>query len=142
MRRKLINRNLAGCIQNSGERGAVMRSVTRLRAQLICVQNLEQQKVDVAAAKRSIAHYFGIMAQRRSASKSSKKCSRGMRYSGGQNVHPREVENVLAAHDGVAVVAIVGRQDAEWREAVTAVVVLKWGRMRRATLITALFEHA
>jgi long-chain acyl-CoA synthetase len=47
---------------------------------------------------------------------------------GGQNVYPREVENVLAAHEAVSEVAIVGRQDAEWGEVVTAVVALKQGK--------------
>jgi O-succinylbenzoic acid--CoA ligase len=42
---------------------------------------------------------------------------------GGENVWPVAVESVLADHPGVAEVAVVGRPDPEWGEAVTAVVV-------------------
>lgn len=43
--------------------------------------------------------------------------------SGGENVSPFEVESVIAEHESVAEVAVVGRDDPEWQQAVTAVVV-------------------
>lgn len=46
---------------------------------------------------------------------------------GGQNVYPREVEDVLSACPGVAEVAVVGVPSAEWGEVVTAVVVSSGG---------------
>ena len=46
---------------------------------------------------------------------------------GGENVAPAEVEAVLVTHPAVADVAVVGRPDAEWGEAVTALVVPRDG---------------
>ncbi|MDX2090559.1 MAG: AMP-binding protein [Kofleriaceae bacterium] len=43
--------------------------------------------------------------------------------SGGSNIYPREVEDVLLAHPGVREVAVVGVPDPEWGEAVIAHVV-------------------
>ena len=43
------------------------------------------------------------------------------------NVFPREVEDVLATHADVAVVAVIGIPDDKWGEAVTAVIVPKLG---------------
>jgi malonyl-CoA/methylmalonyl-CoA synthetase len=48
--------------------------------------------------------------------------------SGGFNVYPREVEDVLLEHPSVAEVAVVGEPSAEWGEVVVAVVVATSGR--------------
>ena len=48
--------------------------------------------------------------------------------SGGENVAPAEVEAVLLEHPGVVDVAVFGRPDAEWGEAVVAHVVLAPGQ--------------
>jgi O-succinylbenzoic acid--CoA ligase len=50
-----------------------------------------------------------------------------MIVSGGENVIPAEIEEVLLRHPAVADAAAVGRADAEWQEAVEAVVVLREG---------------
>ncbi|GAB2726327.1 hypothetical protein GCM10027019_02080 [Melaminivora jejuensis] len=50
-----------------------------------------------------------------------------MVISGGENVYPAEVEQVLYRHPGIAEVAVIGSPDARWGEAVTAVVVPKAG---------------
>ena len=46
-----------------------------------------------------------------------------MYISGGSNVYPREVEEVLLAHPGVAEVAVLGLPDPKWGEIGAAVVV-------------------
>ncbi|GAA2974108.1 fatty-acyl-CoA synthase [Microbacterium terrae] len=46
---------------------------------------------------------------------------------GGFNVFPREVEDVLASHPDVGAVAVYGLPDEHWGEAVTATVVLRAG---------------
>ncbi|HEY6097018.1 MAG TPA: AMP-binding protein, partial [Candidatus Deferrimicrobium sp.] len=48
--------------------------------------------------------------------------------SGGYNVYPKEVENVLESHEAVKEAAVVGLPDEEFGEKVAAVVVLKDGR--------------
>jgi o-succinylbenzoate---CoA ligase len=50
-----------------------------------------------------------------------------MIVSGGENVIPAEVEQVLLRHPEVAEAAVIGREDPEWQQAVTAVVVLESG---------------
>jgi O-succinylbenzoic acid--CoA ligase len=50
-----------------------------------------------------------------------------MIVSGGENVVPAEVEQVLLRHPEVADAAVVGREDPEWQQAVTAIVVLEDG---------------
>ena len=52
--------------------------------------------------------------------------------SGGENVLPAEVEEVLLRHPDVADAAAIGRADAEWQETVEAVVVLRDGAMAGA----------
>ncbi len=50
-----------------------------------------------------------------------------MYISGGSNVYPREVEEVLLTHSGVAEIAIVGMPDPKWGEIGVAVVVRRAG---------------
>ncbi|MBI1203421.1 MAG: AMP-binding protein [Rhodopseudomonas sp.] len=49
--------------------------------------------------------------------------SKDLIISGGSNIYPREVEEVLLAHDAVREVSVIGRPDADWGEAVVAYVV-------------------
>ncbi|HEU4359955.1 MAG TPA: long-chain fatty acid--CoA ligase [Mycobacterium sp.] len=48
-----------------------------------------------------------------------------MVISGGENVYPAEVEDVLYHHPAIAEVAVIGVPDQRWGEAVTAVAVLR-----------------
>jgi acyl-CoA synthetase (AMP-forming)/AMP-acid ligase II len=49
--------------------------------------------------------------------------SKDVVISGGSNIYPREVEEVLMEHPGVSEVAVVGAADQEWGEVVVAFVV-------------------
>jgi len=51
--------------------------------------------------------------------------SKDLIISGGSNIYPREIEEVLLRHPGVAECSVVGRSHPEWGEEVVAFVVLK-----------------
>ncbi|MDA0701716.1 MAG: AMP-binding protein [Proteobacteria bacterium] len=53
--------------------------------------------------------------------------SKDLIISGGSNIYPREVEEALLAHDGVAEVSVIGRPDPDWGETVFAFIVPKPG---------------
>jgi fatty-acyl-CoA synthase len=61
-----------------------------------------------------------------------------MIVTGGFNVFPREVEDVVAEHPAVAQVCVVGAPDEKWGEAVTAVVVLRPDAPRDDDAITTM----
>jgi acyl-CoA synthetase (AMP-forming)/AMP-acid ligase II len=54
--------------------------------------------------------------------------ARDMIISGGENIYPAEVEAVLARHPAVADVAVLGRPDPTWGEAVHAVIIPAGGQ--------------
>ncbi|MFK0382987.1 AMP-binding protein [Agrobacterium sp. NPDC090273] len=49
--------------------------------------------------------------------------SKDVIISGGTNIYPREVEEVLLTHPAVSEVSVIGRPDAEWGEVIVAYVV-------------------
>jgi long-chain acyl-CoA synthetase len=49
--------------------------------------------------------------------------SKDVIISGGTNIYPREVEEVLLTHPAVREVSVIGRPDADWGEVVVAYVV-------------------
>ena len=55
-----------------------------------------------------------------------------MIITGGENVYPREVEEVLYRHPAVMECAVIGVPDAKWVERVHAVIVMKEGQQRTA----------
>jgi fatty-acyl-CoA synthase len=61
-----------------------------------------------------------------------------MIVTGGFNVFPREVEDVVAEHAAIAQVCVVGTPDEKWGEAVTAVVVLRADAARDDAAIDAM----
>jgi long-chain acyl-CoA synthetase len=53
--------------------------------------------------------------------------SKDLIISGGSNIYPREVEDVLLLDSGVAEASVVGEPDPEWGESVVAFIVSRQG---------------
>jgi long-chain acyl-CoA synthetase len=60
--------------------------------------------------------------------------SKDVIISGGSNIYPREVEEVLLRHPGVSEVSVVGERDPEWGETVVAFVVARGAAPDQAEL--------
>jgi long-chain acyl-CoA synthetase len=61
--------------------------------------------------------------------------------SGGSNIYPREVEEILLLHPNVAEASVVGRPDPEWGEAVVAFVVARGEPPSEAELDRLCIDH-
>jgi acyl-CoA synthetase (AMP-forming)/AMP-acid ligase II len=62
--------------------------------------------------------------------------------SGGENIYPAEVENVLLTHPAILEAAVIGTPDEKWGERVTAVVKLKPGlELREQDLLDWCKQH-
>ncbi|MFB9269805.1 AMP-binding protein [Bradyrhizobium erythrophlei] len=64
-----------------------------------------------------------------------------MIVSGGFNIFPREVEDVLSSHPDVAMASVIGVPHPKWGEAVTALVVAKPGKQPSAELLIDLVKQ-
>lgn len=68
--------------------------------------------------------------------------TKDMIISGGNNIYPREVEEVLLCHPAIQEVCVFGVPDPEWGEAVKAVVALRPGHAAtEAELISFCRNH-
>jgi acyl-CoA synthetase (AMP-forming)/AMP-acid ligase II len=65
-----------------------------------------------------------------------------MIISGGSNIYPREIEEVICRHPGVFEVAVIGIPDAHWGEATKALVVAREGqRLTEADIVEHCRRH-
>jgi acyl-CoA synthetase (AMP-forming)/AMP-acid ligase II len=64
-----------------------------------------------------------------------------MIISGGFNIYPKEIEQIIWSHDAVQDCAVVGAPDPEWGELVTAVIELKPGQKATEEEIIALCKE-
>jgi acyl-CoA synthetase (AMP-forming)/AMP-acid ligase II len=51
--------------------------------------------------------------------------SKDLVISGGLNIYPREIEDILLQHPGIAEAAVIGIPDEEWGESVMALIVTR-----------------
>jgi long-chain acyl-CoA synthetase len=68
--------------------------------------------------------------------------SKDLVISGGSNIYPREVEEVLLRHPSVREIAVIGEPDREWGESLVAIVALRTGAtVDAAALESMCLEH-
>lgn len=67
--------------------------------------------------------------------------SKDLIISGGSNIYPREVEEVLQRHPGIAEVSVIGEPDPEWGENVVAFVVRREAAVDAAALDALCLEN-
>jgi len=67
--------------------------------------------------------------------------SKDLIVSGGSNIYPREVEEVLLTHPAVAEASVVGAADAEWGERVVAFVVARGAKPPERELDALCLAH-
>jgi fatty-acyl-CoA synthase len=66
--------------------------------------------------------------------------SKDMIISGGENIYPAEIENLLASCADIEECAVIGQPDAQWGEVAVAVLVVKPGSTLTALEVMALFD--
>jgi len=67
--------------------------------------------------------------------------SRDMIISGGENIYPAEIENLLLAHPDIAEAAVIGQPDPRWGEVAVAILVRKPGATIDALAVLAMLEE-
>jgi long-chain acyl-CoA synthetase len=103
-----------------GEAGEIL-----CRGDVLMAGYWQNQEASAAALKNGWLHTGDIGAFSENGYLSLKDRSKDVIISGGSNIYPREVEEVLLRHGEVREVSVIGRPDREWGEVVVAYVVGK-----------------
>jgi O-succinylbenzoic acid--CoA ligase len=61
--------------------------------------------------------------------------------SGGENIYPAEIEAVLTAHPAIAAACVVGMEDPEWGQQVTALIETRGAEVTEAEVLAYCREH-
>ena len=101
-----------------GEAGEIL-----CRGDVVMAGYWRNPQASAAALKGGFLHTGDIGAFDADGYLTLKDRSKDMIISGGSNIYPREVEEVLLKHPKVREVSVIGRPDREWGEAVVAYVV-------------------
>ncbi len=107
------DRALAG-----GETGEIL-----CRGDVVMVGYWQNPEASAASLKGGWLHTGDVGAFDADGYLTLKDRSKDLIISGGSNIYPREVEEVLLKHAGVREVSVIGRPDREWGEVVVAYVV-------------------
>jgi long-chain acyl-CoA synthetase len=102
----------------AGEAGEIL-----VRGDVVMAGYWQNAEASAAALKGGFLHTGDIGAFDADGYLTIKDRSKDMIISGGSNVYPREVEEVLLRHSRVREVSVIGRPDREWGEVVVAYVV-------------------
>ncbi len=101
-----------------GETGEIL-----VRGDVIMAGYWRDEKASASALRNGWLHTGDVGAFDAEGYLQLKDRSKDLIISGGSNVYPREVEEVLLTHGAVREVSVIGRPDREWGEAVVAYVV-------------------
>jgi long-chain acyl-CoA synthetase len=104
--------------QPPGEMGEIL-----VRGDVVMKGYWRNEEASAAVLKGGYLHTGDVSAFDAEGYLALKDRSKDLIISGGSNIYPREVEEVLLRHAGVREVSVIGRADAEWGEAVVAYVV-------------------
>jgi long-chain acyl-CoA synthetase len=102
----------------AGEAGEIL-----VRGDVVMAGYWQNPEASAAALKGGFLHTGDVGAFDADGYLTIKDRSKDMIISGGSNVYPREVEEVLLKHGRVREVSVIGRPDREWGEVVVAYVV-------------------
>ncbi|MCF8477394.1 MAG: AMP-binding protein [Pseudolabrys sp.] len=102
----------------TGETGEIL-----VRGDVVMAGYWRNREASAASLRGGFLHTGDVGAYDADGYLTLKDRSKDLIISGGSNIYPREVEEVLLTHNAVREVSVIGRPDSDWGEAVVAYVV-------------------